>query len=123
MNTKLSVVTAVMVFSAAAAVSEPVAAQSAEPATPGLTRAEVNAQVLQARANGELQPAGEGFLQFARSTGAPPPTRAAIRDEVLQARAQGDLIPAGEGPGAGPVDAYGGSMQIGANVFARNGRH
>ncbi|TMG98419.1 MAG: DUF4148 domain-containing protein [Betaproteobacteria bacterium] len=59
------------------------------------TRAEVKAEVQQARARGELQPAGEEDVVVAapqRST----LTRAAVKAEVLQARANGELIPAGE---------------------------
>src|SRR5881409_3378669 len=57
------------------------------------TRAEVKAEVQQARARGELQPAGEEDVVVAapqRST----LTRAAVKAEVLQARANGELIPA-----------------------------
>ena len=59
------------------------------------TRAELKAEVLQARARGELLAAGEeesGATTPVRSTLA----RATVKAEVLQARANGELIPAGE---------------------------
>jgi hypothetical protein len=62
-----------------------------------VTRADVNASVLAARARGELIPAGEAIQPFAlRSTGAGR-ARKDVRNEVLSARADGALVPAGEG--------------------------
>ena len=60
-----------------------------------LTRAQVKASVLQARASGQLLPAGEGY------NGIPVPTtsnlaRSEVKREVLSARASGQLLPAGE---------------------------
>jgi hypothetical protein len=61
-----------------------------------LSRAQVQSDVLQARAAGQLVPAGQGpsFVVPARSTA----RRADVQAEVLQARASGELTPAGEGP-------------------------
>src|SRR5689334_2550104 len=56
------------------------------------TRAEVKAEVLQARARGELLAAGEEELVAATATRSTL-TRAAVKAEVLQARANGELIP------------------------------
>ena len=61
------------------------------------SRADVKAQVLQARANGELKPAGEAAEPFTTATGASTLSRRQVKDETLQARADGDLVPAGEG--------------------------
>ncbi|MEO5883395.1 MAG: hypothetical protein ABIQ06_13340 [Caldimonas sp.] len=71
-------------------------ARAADPAG-GPSRAEVKASVLQARAHGELVPAGEAIQPFATATGASTLSRRQVRDETLQARAHGTLVPAGEG--------------------------
>ncbi|MEP7301021.1 MAG: hypothetical protein ABI699_05785 [Caldimonas sp.] len=60
-------------------------------------RAEVKAAVLQARADGELRPAGEAAGPLTIASGDSPLSRRQIRDDTLQARAHGELIPAGEG--------------------------
>jgi hypothetical protein len=69
----------------------------ADSTTP-LTRAEVRQSVLDARAAGQLIPAGEGEYPLEIKEPKSDLTRAAVRTEVLQARAEGELIPAGEGP-------------------------
>jgi len=61
------------------------------------SRAEVKASVLQARAHGQLTPAGEATQTFMMSTRASTLSHRQVRDETLQARAQGLLVPAGEG--------------------------
>jgi len=85
---KLSIVA--VAFAAAASGA---AAQTQRP-----TRADMGTAVLQARARGELVPAGEAVQPFAmHTTTASQRTRADVRSEVLQARADGELIPAGHG--------------------------
>ena len=59
-----------------------------------VTRADVNASVLQARAHGELIPAGEAISPYVA-----PSRRAEVRESVREARLHGELIPAGEGMG------------------------
>jgi hypothetical protein len=66
------------------------------PTVSTLTRAEVKAEVQQARARGELRPAGEEDVVVAAPPQRSTLTRAAVKAEVLQARANGELIPAGE---------------------------
>ena len=61
------------------------------------TRADVKAQVLQARAAGELRPAGEASEPMAYRFGPSTRSRADVRAEVVLARLQGDLVPAGQG--------------------------
>ncbi len=68
------------------------------------SRAEVKASVLQARAHGELQPAGEATAPFAAAAGPSTLSHRQVRDETLQARAHGALVPAGEGsPAFAPI--------------------
>ncbi|HEY3635463.1 MAG TPA: hypothetical protein VGK95_10465 [Caldimonas sp.] len=62
-----------------------------------VTRGDTNASVLQARARGELIPAGEAISPFAAPSRRAERTRQDVRDEVLSARASGALVPAGEG--------------------------
>ena len=84
---KLSIVA--VAFAAAAGGA---AAQSQAP-----TRADMHAAVVQARARGELVPAGEAVQPFASMATGSARSRADVRNEVLQARAEGELIPAGQG--------------------------
>lgn len=77
------------------------------------SRAEVRASVLQARASGQLVPAGEAVQPFATSTGASTLTHRQVRDETLQARARGELVPAGEGS---PLVAQSGTQMARAEV-------
>jgi len=74
----------------AAAIS--VAASEAQP----MSRAEVKALVLQARADGTLMRAGDAPQPSMVSTGSRL-SRQEVRDEVTIARASGELMPAGEG--------------------------
>lgn len=90
MNAKQMFVASVMVASIGAAWAPAAHADS------GLTRADVKAQVLQARAQGLLRPAGEAVEPFSATTSGPTRSRQEVRAEVLQARASGELIPAGE---------------------------
>jgi hypothetical protein len=72
-------------------------ALAGETAAAGTTRDAVKASVLQARAAGTLQPAGEAFHAYVYADRAGTPrSRDAVRDEVLQARAHGELIAAGD---------------------------
>jgi hypothetical protein len=68
-----------------------------------VTRADMKASVLQARARGELIPAGEAVEPFAAPSAHAERTRQDVRDEVLAARAGGTLVPAGEGMPAEPA--------------------
>ena len=81
-----------------------------------ITRADVKAQVLQARAAGELRPAGEAAEPMAYRFGPSTRSRADVRAEVVTARLQGDLVPAGQGAEAGA--ATGPSMLARADVRA-----
>jgi len=81
-----------------------------------LTRAEVRAQVLEARAAGQLRPAGEASGPVAYRFDAPTRTRADVRAEVLQARLHGELVAAGQGAEAD--DATGLSTRARADVRA-----
>lgn len=70
-----------------------------------VTRAGTNASVLQARAGGELIPAGEAISPFEAPSRRAERTRQDVRNEVLSARASGALVPAGEGMVTEPVTA------------------
>lgn len=69
-------------------------AMTHEATTPILSRAQVASDVLKARAQGTLLPAGEAgpVAVPARST----LTRAAVVQDLAMARADGELLPAGE---------------------------
>jgi len=60
------------------------------------SRAEVKQQVLDARADGTLRPAGEVGEQVSTPVVGSPKTRAQLSAEVLQARANGSLVAAGQ---------------------------
>jgi hypothetical protein len=62
-----------------------------------VTRGDTNTGVLQARARGELIPAGEAISPFAAPSRRAERTRQEVREEVLAARASGALVPAGQG--------------------------
>jgi hypothetical protein len=79
------------------AVALAAAAPMASAQDEGLTRAEAKAAVLQARARGELIPAGQAVQPFAMQGTGEQRTRADVRNEVLLARADGELVPAGQG--------------------------
>ncbi len=65
------------------------------------TRADVEAEVLAARAAGELIAAGEAEdLPIAQASRGAVLARATVKADVLAARAAGALVPAGEGPSA-----------------------
>ena len=93
MNAKPSFLLSAVVIAAAASFAGPVQAGDTGDA---LSRAEVKAAVLQARAAGELMRAGEGFMTFQPSRGTG--TRAEVKAGVLQAMARGELMPAGDRP-------------------------
>jgi len=77
------------------------------------SRAEVNASVLQARALGQLRPAGEAAEPLLSATGGSTLSHRQVREETLLARAQGELVPAGEGS---PAVAIGGTQMARADV-------
>ena len=85
----------VSILAAALAATASGALAAGETGSP--SRADVKAAVLQARANGELKPAGEAIEPFKVATSDTPSSRRQVRDDTLQARARGELIPAGEG--------------------------
>mgnify|MGYP001556027407 CR=1 FL=1 len=99
MNTRQLFVASIISASVvAAAASAAYAGEVGAGAAPEPSRAAMKALVLQARAAGALQPAGEATQPIfqAASEGAAR-TRADVRAEVLQARARGELVAAGEG--------------------------
>ena len=63
------------------------------------SRADVRHEVLQARADGELVPAGEGMRFDARAASVSLLARAEVKESVRVARQRGELTPAGEGMG------------------------
>lgn len=85
-------------------VAAPSRAADEVPPPEGPTREQVKAEVIAARAEGSLQPAGDTDQPLVAVAGEPERTRAAVKQEVIEARASGSLIPAGEGDGAGPLD-------------------
>lgn len=87
----LSLLVAVVAASASGAV----AAREGD----SMPRAEMKALVVQARANGELQPAGEAAHRFTLATTPSTLSRRQVRDDTLLARALGQLTPAGQGVG------------------------
>ena len=93
MNAKPSFVLSVLVASLAT-VSTPTA--HGADFGDSLSRAEVKAALADARARGELMPAGERPFAFpaSRSIG----SRADVKAGVLQASAHGELMPAGDRP-------------------------
>lgn len=93
MNAKQLLVASVIAASVGAAFA-PVA--WAGEGSQGPTRAEMKALVLQARANGELRPAGQASEPIAYPMAASTRSREELRAEVLQARAHGELIPSGQ---------------------------
>ena len=117
MNTKHLLISSLIVVAGAVATGPTRAADTASPtAWSPTTRAEVRAQVLEARATGQLRPAGQASEPMAHRFGAPTRTRADVRAEVLQARLSGDLVAAGQG--ADTDDATGLSMRARADVRA-----
>ena len=82
------------------------------------TRQDVRAEVLQARASGELIPAGEAIAPFEKPT----PSilaRATVKEEYRMARMRGELIPDGEGFASPSRPASG---RIGQTMAMRFGR-
>ena len=94
-------------------------ATSAAFAAPALTRAEVNAATLSARAAGTLVPAGEGIETRAPALANNAAlTRSAVMADVLAARAAGQLVAAGEGSEPATLSASGGPVLARASVKA-----
>ena len=77
------------------------------------TRAEVKAGVLEARANGQLKPAGEATQPFTAPAARSALSHREVREETLMARAHGQLVPAGEGS---PYVAESGTQMARADV-------
>ena len=117
MNTKQLLISSLIVVAGAVATA-PVRAAGTETLTAWspTTRADVRAQVLEARAPGQLRPAGEASEPRAYRFGAPTRTREEVRAEVVQARLSGDLVAAGQG--AEFDEATGLSMRARADVRA-----
>ncbi len=86
----------VFVSIALAALASAWAAPHASASDPGPTRADVRAAVIEARAAGELMPAGE--RSFVLATGPGTADRATVKAAVLQASADGELVRAGDRP-------------------------
>jgi hypothetical protein len=93
MNAKRFLSLSIVVAALAASASGAAAAGEGE----AMTRADMRALVLQARANGELQRAGEAAQPFIAPAGVFTVSRRQVRDDVLVARALGQLTPAGQG--------------------------
>ena len=108
MNPKHTLLLSLIAAALAATASS---ALAAEPAGP--SRAEVKAAVLEARAHGQLRPAGEATQPFATTGGTPTASYRQVREETLMARAHGQLVPAGEGS---PYVAEGGAQMARADV-------
>lgn len=94
MNTKHLVSLSIVTVALAAAASGALAAGSA--GSP--SRISVRTEVLQARIDRTLQPAGEATQPFTVTTAESTLTRRQVRDETMQARARHELIAAGQGP-------------------------
>jgi hypothetical protein len=95
MNAKQLVIVSVIAVAAGAAVAPVAFAADGS----SLTRAEVSASVLQARANGTLRRTGDAADYDVRDVAAGPArTRAEVRAEVLDARASHLLVASGEAP-------------------------
>jgi hypothetical protein len=83
--------TATIVAAGLAAIAQPAAAQST-PSSTGLTRAEVRAELIRARAAGELVYWNDG-VQFSQGHAqGPARTRAEVLAELEAARASGELL-------------------------------
>ena len=95
MNSKQLVIVSVIAVAAGAAVAPVAFAADGS----SLTRAEVSASVLQARASGQLRRTGEAaeYYVYDQAAGAPR-TRADVRAEVLASRASHELVASGEAP-------------------------
>ena len=101
----LSILAAALVVSASGALA---ADPSGSP-----TRAEVKASVLEARAHGQLMPAGEASQPFPTAATTSTLTSLQVRFETLLALAHGELVPAGEGS---PQIEQGGTQMARADV-------
>jgi hypothetical protein len=93
MNTKQIIATTLIAFAGTAALADDITIDT-NPSLSTKSRAEVKAEVLQARAQGLLQTAGEfsPVQAVAQST----TSREAVRSEVRAANARHELMPAGE---------------------------
>jgi hypothetical protein len=85
-------------YALAAAALAGAGAAKADPGASALTRAEVKAAVLAARASGELIPAGEASLPVSSRPGEGAfASRAEVKAAAMLAVRNGEMIPAGEG--------------------------
>jgi len=93
MNAKQLVIVSVIAIAAGAALAPVAFAADGS----SLTRAEVSASVLQARASGQLRRAGDAADYYVQDqAGGAVRTRAEVRAEVLAARASHELVASGE---------------------------
>ncbi|NUZ05957.1 DUF4148 domain-containing protein [Piscinibacter koreensis] len=104
MSTVRIAIKSVLAAAIGIAVAAPSRAADEAAAPEGPTRDQVNAEVIAARADGTLQPAGDFDWPVVTAPAGISRSRDAVKQEVLEARANGSLIAAGEGDGAGPVD-------------------
>lgn len=86
-----------------------------------LSRDQVRTQVLLARQNDQLIPAGQGPID-SRPSAASELTRAEAKAETVRARYEGALVPAGEGPIDSTLVAHRGSAGYPVAFSARHGR-
>jgi hypothetical protein len=86
----VSIITAALAAAAGGAIA---AGPDASP-----SRVAVKAEVLQARNDGQLRPAGEATQPFTFMTATSTMSRGDVRAETLQARRRGEMIAAGQGP-------------------------
>ena len=98
MNTKQFLISSLIVV-AGTVVTAPARADGGIAPT---TRADVRAQVLEARAAGELRPAGDASEPMAYRFGPSMLARADVKADTVLARLHGELTPSGEG--FGPVE-------------------
>ena len=109
MSTQHTVSLSILAIALAAAATSALAADAAG----NPSRAEVRASVLQARASGQLMPAGEASQPFPTAAAISTTSSRQVHDETLQARAHHELVPAGEGA---PTVAQGGTQMARADV-------
>lgn len=101
MHTRFVIVAGVLALGATSAFAGEIMAREDAGVT-SRTRAQVKAEVLEARTRGQLAPAGEAGLPAAAPV-LGDATRAEVQDDVRLARQRGELVPAGE---ADPFGAH-----------------
>jgi hypothetical protein len=95
MNTKQIIAAAVIALVGSAAFAQEAVQNIEIPTSSNVQRADVKAEVLRARAAGELSN-GEAVVVSAPAKASTTLTRAAVRDEFLQARAAGKVVYVGD---------------------------